>query len=130
MQNSEIRKLVLPALRADVEMHEKYLSGRSGPLPVPIRSLRGRYDQLVTTDQAAEWAKATSREFELREVPGSHMYVMHGTHDVLRVACDAAMQLRNAPGRRHQSGEGVIRCALPARRLWSRVRQGGSAVLA
>jgi surfactin synthase thioesterase subunit len=116
MQNPEVRELVLPTLRADVEMHEKYVSGRSDPLAAPITSLRGRDDQLVTAGQAAEWAKATSREFELKEVPGSHMYVMHGADEVLRVACDAAAQLRNAPRRITASGSQL--CCQNAIGVW------------
>ena len=98
MQNPEVRKLVLPTLRADVEMHEKYLSGRSDPLAAPITSLRGRDDQLVTADQAAEWARATSREFQLAELPGSHMYITQSGDEILGMASDAASQLRKAPG--------------------------------
>lgn len=97
MQNPEVRKLVLPTLRADVEMHEGYVSGRSVPLPAPITSLRGRDDQLVTAVHAAEWARATSREFELTELPGSHMYLTQGADEILRVARDAAAQLRTGP---------------------------------
>jgi surfactin synthase thioesterase subunit len=98
MQNPEVRKLVLPTLRADVKMHEEYVSGTSDLLSAPITSLRGHDDQLVTADHAAEWAKATSREFELRELPGSHMYITQGADEILRLAGDAASQLRNAPG--------------------------------
>lgn len=97
MHNPEVRKLVLPALRADVEMHEGYASGRVAPLPAPITSLRGCDDQLVTADHAAEWARATSREFELTELPGGHMYLIQGADDILRVARDAAAQLRIGP---------------------------------
>jgi surfactin synthase thioesterase subunit len=104
MQNPEFRKLVLPTLRADVEMHEEYVSGRSDPLPVPVTSLRGVDDQLVTADQAAEWAKTTSREFGLIELPGSHMYLTQGADDILRVVRDAAAQVRNAPGQTASAG--------------------------
>lgn len=98
MRSPEVRKLVLPALRADVEMHEEYVSGRSDPLPVPITSLRGRDDQLITADHAAEWATATSREFEFIELPGGHMYLTQSAGDIVRVARDAAAQARKAPG--------------------------------
>jgi surfactin synthase thioesterase subunit len=98
MQNAELRKLVLPTLRADVEMHEKYAPSWSDPLPVPITSLRGHDDQLVTADHAAEWARATDRDFELVELPGGHMYITQGADEILRVARDAASQLREAPG--------------------------------
>jgi surfactin synthase thioesterase subunit len=98
MQDPEVRTLVLPTLRADVEMHEEYVSGRSDPLAAPITSLRGRDDELVTADSAAEWSKATSLEFELKELPGGHMYITQDADDILRVARDAAAQLRKAPG--------------------------------
>jgi surfactin synthase thioesterase subunit len=98
MENPEVRELVLPTLRADVEMHEEYVSGRSAPLPAPITSLRGRDDQLVTAQHAAEWARATSREFKLTELPGSHMYLTQGADEILRVAQDTALQLRRTQG--------------------------------
>jgi len=98
MRSPEVRKLALPTLRADVEMHEEYVCGGSDPLPAPITSLRGRDDQLVTADQAADWAGATSREFELIELPGGHMYLTQGADDVVRVARDAAAQPRKTPG--------------------------------
>ena len=98
MQDPEVRTLVLPTLRADVQMHEEYVSGRVDPLAAPITSLRGRDDGLVTADHAAEWSKATSLEFDLKELPGSHMYITQGADDILRVARDAAAQRRKAPG--------------------------------
>ena len=98
MQDPEVRTLVLPTLRADVQMHEEYVSGRGGPLAAPITSLRGRDDGLVTADHAAEWSKATSLEFDLKELPGSHMYITQGADDILRVARDAAAERRKAPG--------------------------------
>jgi surfactin synthase thioesterase subunit len=104
MQDPEVRKVVLPTLRADVEMHEEYVSGKSDPLPAPITSLRGHDDQLVSADQAAEWAKATNREFELIELPGSHMYVMHSADDIVRVARGAAAQPLKAPGQTASAG--------------------------
>lgn len=94
MRDPEVRKLVLPALRADVEMHEAYAASRRDPLAAPITSLRGQADDLVSADQAAEWASATSLEFELRELPGRHMYITRSADDVLRVAGDAVARLR------------------------------------
>jgi surfactin synthase thioesterase subunit len=104
MQNPEVRKLVLPTLRADVEMHEEYVSAWSDPLPAPITSLRGHDDQLVTADHAAEWAKATSQEFDFMELPGNHMYVTEGGDEIVRVACHAASRPRKAPGQPAPTG--------------------------
>ena len=104
MDNPEVRNLVLPTLRADVEMHEEYVPGRSDPLPVAITSLRGRDDQLVTADNAAEWARATNQEFLFEELPGGHMYITEGADEILRTARDAARQRWNAAGQTTAAG--------------------------
>jgi surfactin synthase thioesterase subunit len=98
MDDPEVRDMVLPTLRADVEMHEEYLPGSSDPLPAGITSLRGRDDQLVTADNAAEWVRATSWEFGIEELPGGHMYITEGADEILRIARDAAHQRRDASG--------------------------------
>jgi surfactin synthase thioesterase subunit len=75
LDDPEARELYLPILRADVEMHENYRPAVRRPLPVPITALRGRDDHLVSADQAAGWADATSADFTLTELPGGHMYL-------------------------------------------------------
>ena len=93
----ELRELILPTLRADVEMHENYRPLRdTRPLPIPVVSLRGAEDDLVTAEQAREWAAATAAEFSHREVPGGHMFPTAGPEPVLR----AALDLLAAGGRR------------------------------
>lgn len=84
LEHPEIREIVLPTLRADVEMHENYRPSRDAPLPAPIIAIRGRDDRLVTAGQAGQWARATSRDFTLVEVPGGHMYLTDGAEHVLR----------------------------------------------
>lgn len=85
LEDPEMRELILPTLRADVQMHEDYLTSRSTPLPAPVISVRGRDDQLVSTEQAGQWAKATSRDFTLVEVAGGHMYLTDDPGPVLRL---------------------------------------------
>ncbi|MCE6999218.1 alpha/beta fold hydrolase [Saccharothrix sp. S26] len=75
LDDPEMRELILPTLRADVEMHETYVPSTEEPLAVPITAVRGVDDALVSADEAAGWAKVTSRDFELVEVPGGHMYL-------------------------------------------------------
>ena len=98
LRNPEVRELILPTLRADVEMHEDYLPSGPEPLPAPITSLRGRGDQLVTTESAAEWAEATSLDFEFAELPGGHMYLVDDPDHVLGVAEDVAREWQGVYG--------------------------------
>ena len=75
LDDPEMRELILPTLRADVEMHESYVPSTDEPLAVPVTAVRGADDTLVSADEAEGWAKVTSRDFELVEVPGGHMYL-------------------------------------------------------
>ncbi|GDY54619.1 hypothetical protein SVIO_052420 [Streptomyces violaceusniger] len=70
-----MREILLPPLRADVEMHENYKPVSEQPLRTPLTSLRGTEDALVSRDQAREWRAATVAAFELLEIPGHHMYL-------------------------------------------------------
>jgi surfactin synthase thioesterase subunit len=75
LEHPEMRALLLPTLRADVEMHENYVPTDHSALPVPITAIRGTADELVRAEQAWEWSKATTRDFRLVEVEGGHMYL-------------------------------------------------------
>lgn len=85
MQDPELLELVLPALRADVQMHEDYRPSTSDPLPVPVTALRGAADGLVSAADAAGWAEVTSKDFDAVELPGGHMYVVEQAEAVLRL---------------------------------------------
>lgn len=81
----EMCELLLPSLRADVEMHENYLPSTDVPLDAPITAVRGACDELVTAEEVAQWDKATSREFHLVEIAGGHMYLTEAPRDAVRV---------------------------------------------
>jgi surfactin synthase thioesterase subunit len=85
MDDPEMRELILPTLRADVQMHEDYRPGTGEPLPVPVTALRGTDDRLVSAEEAMEWAKFTSRDFGYAELPGSHMYLVESSAPLLRL---------------------------------------------
>jgi surfactin synthase thioesterase subunit len=71
-----MRELLLPILRGDVEMHENYKPVSDVPLTIPITSLRGTGDALVSAEEAAQWRQATSGSFDTAEIPGEHMYLV------------------------------------------------------
>jgi surfactin synthase thioesterase subunit len=83
MSNPELRELLLPALRADVALHEFYVPGTERPLDAPITSFRGAGDRLVSAAQAAEWRDATTRECEVVELSGGHMYLADSADELL-----------------------------------------------
>lgn len=70
-----MRELLLPTLRADVEMHEKYRARTDTPLDVPILMVRGHDDELISSEQLLGWARATSAHARAESLPGGHMYL-------------------------------------------------------
>jgi surfactin synthase thioesterase subunit len=85
----ELRELLVPALRADMESHERYIAADGEPLAVPVTALRGRADPVVSAGQANEWAGATTEKFTLVEFDGAHMYLVDGAEQLLALIADA-----------------------------------------
>ncbi|KJK47216.1 thioesterase [Lentzea aerocolonigenes] len=85
LEDPEMREMILPTLRADVEMHENYVPSTDLPLAAPITVIRGEDDELVSYEDAAGWSKATSADFEHVEVPGGHMYLTEAAPALLRL---------------------------------------------
>ncbi|MCG0284476.1 thioesterase II family protein [Streptomyces sp. PSAA01] len=83
LEHPEMRELILPVLRADCEMHEDYVPSTDEPVSVPITSIRGSSDALVTVDQAKQWRRATTGEFVYSELPGDHMYLVDRARELL-----------------------------------------------
>ncbi|MBO0512041.1 thioesterase II family protein [Streptomyces beijiangensis] len=85
LDHPEMRELILPALQADCEMHEAYVPSSGAPVPVPVCSLRGDCDGLVTADEARQWRDATTGAFRYAEFPGDHMYLVDHGRELLDV---------------------------------------------
>ncbi|MGW5701368.1 thioesterase II family protein [Amycolatopsis japonica] len=85
LYHPDLRELLLPALRADVTMHENYVPSTIEPLTVPITALRGTGDELVSADGIREWAEFTTAGFEAVELPGAHMYVVDSGEAVMNL---------------------------------------------
>jgi surfactin synthase thioesterase subunit len=89
LYHPDLRELLLPALRADVTMHENYVPSTTEPLSVPITAVRGTGDELVATDDIREWAEFTAAGFTVAELPGAHMYVVDSGEAVMNLIQNA-----------------------------------------
>jgi medium-chain acyl-[acyl-carrier-protein] hydrolase len=74
----ELLRLVLPALRADLQMVETYEYFEEPPLEVEIFALGGSHDPAVSAAQLEGWRRHTSRGFSLRLMPGGHFFLFTG----------------------------------------------------
>ncbi|GAA3487555.1 MULTISPECIES: thioesterase II family protein [Streptomyces] len=85
LEHPDLREMLLPPLRADVEMHEAYRAPSEVPLGVPVVSIRGEVDELVDRAQAREWDAATTAGVRQVELPGGHMYLVDSPADLVRL---------------------------------------------
>ncbi|MFD7275820.1 thioesterase II family protein [Streptomyces sp. NPDC059862] len=95
LEHPDMRELLLPALRADVAMHENYRPSTDKSLQVPVTALRGRHDELVSGAAVARWADVTESGLSMVELDGGHMYLADDVPALLRVI-DA--QVQTLPG--------------------------------
>lgn len=85
LNDPDMREMLLPLLRADVEMHENYYPPEGRRIEVPITSVRGTDDELVSAEEAAQWQTATTAPLQLIEIPGGHMYLTKTPEKLLRL---------------------------------------------
>ncbi|KRV50448.1 oleoyl-ACP hydrolase [Wenjunlia vitaminophila] len=75
LDDEELLRMVLPALRADYQAVETYRHRSGEPLSTPISVLVGESDPRVTLDEARAWKEMTVGAFAFRSFPGGHFYL-------------------------------------------------------
>jgi surfactin synthase thioesterase subunit len=65
---------LVPALRADFDLHTSWVHVEEAPLPVPITAFYGTHDPLIGPELVAAWGTQTSAGFTLESIEGSHLF--------------------------------------------------------
>lgn len=90
----ELHELVMPGLRADLQIAERYQFTDGPPLRCPILALGGTADA-VTRDELAAWQRHTSAAFSLHMFDGDHYYTRTARGAVLALLDSIAQELRH-----------------------------------
>lgn len=85
LADSEIRQLVMPALRADFHAIGHYAYRPGDLVACPVTALTGDTDPRVSEADIAAWAQVTSGAFEYRLFPGGHFYLQAHLPSVARL---------------------------------------------
>ena len=75
LENPELMRLILPALRVDANLYRKYVYEPGEPLSLPIHAYGGLSDRNIQREHLERWREQTSREFTLRQFEGGHFYI-------------------------------------------------------
>jgi len=76
LADPEMMELLLPGIRADFALAERYVYTPEPPLDVPIHLLLGDRDGLVDIARAEGWARESTRPVSRRVFPGDHFFVL------------------------------------------------------
>jgi surfactin synthase thioesterase subunit len=77
IDNPDMLKLVLPAIRADMRVYETYPYRDEEPLSCPITALGGSEDRVVNLNDSNGWRKETTGKFVCRQFAGDHFFLKH-----------------------------------------------------
>lgn len=79
----ELLGMILPVLRADYELVERYQPLPGGRLECPVVAYLGASDPEVDYAEVLEWRQMTTGRFSMRVFRGDHFYLKGGRADVL-----------------------------------------------
>lgn len=89
LQDEELLRMVLPAIRNDYAMAGAY---RHQPVPVlrvPVTVLTGDSDPNVSVEHARRWSQVVGGPFALHMLPGGHFYLNDRTESVGHIIAEA-----------------------------------------
>lgn len=96
-------ELLMPCVRADFVMFERYENVPGAGLTCPLTAVNGDEDSHRTEDRARRWRKLTSTGFVQQVFPGEHFYlIQHPPFGIIRAALGTGVRGKAArpPDRR------------------------------
>jgi surfactin synthase thioesterase subunit len=93
----ELRELLLPVLRADLEWINLYQYRHEPALPVPIVCFAGMADTEAGPQEMLGWSAHTSATYRLHTLPGGHFFLRSAAEELIGLV---SADLRSAAGAR------------------------------
>lgn len=85
LREPDLMKLLLPMLRADVEMVETYSYVPEAALECPITVLGGREDTEAGFEELIAWRQHTSQRFQTEILSGNHFFIQSAQKQIVEV---------------------------------------------
>ncbi|MCZ0208569.1 thioesterase II family protein [Streptomyces achromogenes] len=90
LDDIELIRMALPAIRADYRAAETYVYEPGPNLRCPVVALVGDDDPKVTVEEARAWSRHTDAPFECRVFSGGHFYLTAHQKQVLGLLAEQA----------------------------------------
>ena len=85
MADPELRALLLPGLRGDIQLVETFQYSGSAAFDFPISVFGGIRDTSVTRDDLEAWREQTTGPFRLHMLAGDHFFLNSHRDELLRI---------------------------------------------
>lgn len=85
LENEELLRMALPAIRSDYRAIESYRCEPGRRISCPITALTGDADPRASVDEVRDWAQHTTEELELTVLSGGHFFLNDHVPQVLDI---------------------------------------------
>jgi pyochelin biosynthetic protein PchC len=96
LKDPELFAMILPALRADYGVVERYECPPGVTVDTPIVALTGADDPKTTIEEARAWARHTTAGFDLRIFPGGHFFIDDCLSQVVNTLSDLLLPIHRS----------------------------------
>ncbi|HVC89126.1 MAG TPA: alpha/beta fold hydrolase [Acidobacteriaceae bacterium] len=84
LEDAEVMKMFLPAMRGDFTAYESYRYEPGPPLDIPITAFGGAQDKAVEPECLYEWELHTQAVFASNILPGDHFFSLTSGKELVR----------------------------------------------
>ncbi|MEV3930488.1 MULTISPECIES: thioesterase II family protein [unclassified Streptomyces] len=88
LDEPELMRLALPAIRADYGAAETYHTGADALVGTPIVALAGDRDSHVRLDEVSAWGEHTTGTFDMRVFSGGHFFLTDHEPEIAALVTD------------------------------------------
>ncbi|SIT38824.1 Oleoyl-(Acyl-carrier-protein) hydrolase [Paraburkholderia ribeironis] len=97
LANQELMAVVLPTLRADLELCQTYqYNDNDGPLDAAFTLFAGSRDRFVPVRDVSEWSRHTSSPVRLHVIDGDHFYLTAAAQTLMLIVAEELRAVADA----------------------------------
>jgi surfactin synthase thioesterase subunit len=85
LEDAELRRILLPVVRADLRIYETYVDRDRPPLDCRITTFSGLDDSRARPDAMGEWRRYTIAPFTPRTLAGDHFFLHSSSTEIARI---------------------------------------------